>query len=256
MKTKHSFLPVILFVLSGIFLLIFTSCKKDKTDSSSGSGTVKDIDGNVYHTITIGTQVWMIENLRVTKYSNGDPIGTTNPPDKNIFGETEPKYQWAYDGDESNAAIYGRLYTWYILTDGRGICPDGWHVPSDDEWQTLVDYLGGSSFAGGKLKARDTTYWKPNGPFGWHANEGATNESGFTALPGGYRWQGGFFYKNYYGYWWTRTEYDTDRAYERSMGYDDGGTGRYENPKNYGDAVRCIKNKSTAKNRSELKRSL
>src|SRR5512133_2727329 len=103
--------------------------------------SVKDIDGNVYQTITIGTQVWMVENLKTTKYRNGDLIGTTTPASLVIEGESAPKYQWAYDGNESNVAIHGRLYTWYVATDSRNVCPTGWHVPSDAEWTVLTDYL-------------------------------------------------------------------------------------------------------------------
>ena len=102
--------------------------------------TVTDIDGNVYQTVQIGDQFWMAENLKVTHYQNGDEIPCN-----------------VYNDDPSNAAIYGRLYNWYAVDDERGICPEGWHVPSDDEadseWQILVDYLGGGSVAGGKMKA-------------------------------------------------------------------------------------------------------
>lgn len=103
--------------------------------------SVKDIDGNAYRTITIGTQVWMAENLKTTRYRNGDLIETTTPATLDIEGERTPEYQWAYDGNESNVATYGRLYTWYVATDSRNVCPTGWHVPSDDEWIVLTDYL-------------------------------------------------------------------------------------------------------------------
>ena len=94
--------------------------------------TVTDIDGNVYHTVTIGTQVWMVENLKTTKYRNGVAIGTTTPATLSILSESLPtKYQWAYGGNESNVAIYGRLYTWYTVTDSRNIAPTGWHVSTD-----------------------------------------------------------------------------------------------------------------------------
>jgi uncharacterized protein (TIGR02145 family) len=142
--------------------------------------TVKDIDGNVYKTVTIGTQVWMGENLKTTKYRNGDLIRTTIPATKGIESEPTAKYQWAYDGNESNVATYGRLYTWYAVTDKRNVCPTGWHVPTDIEWTTLTTYLGGVRVAGGKLKETGTTHWQ-------YPNTGATNETGFTALPSGYR---------------------------------------------------------------------
>ena len=124
------------------------------------SGTVSDIDGNTYPTIEIGTQTWMAESLKTTRFRNGDLIGTTTPTDKNISGESFPKYQWAYEGNEVNVAEYGRLHTWYTVTDSRNICPTGWHVSTDEEWHTLVLYLDGSAvlsspeskIAGGKLK--------------------------------------------------------------------------------------------------------
>ena len=114
------------------FCIGLTKCQSD---------SVKDIDGNAYRTITIGTQVWIVENLKTTKYCNGDLIGTTTPATLNIEDESTPKYQWAYDGNESNVATHGRLYTWYVATDSRNVCPVGWHVPSDAEWTTLTDYL-------------------------------------------------------------------------------------------------------------------
>ena len=120
------------FLTITLFCVGLTKCQPD---------SVKDIDGNVYRTITIGTQVWMAENLKTTKYRNGDLIGTTTPATLVIEGESTPKYQWAYDGNESNVATYGRLYTWYVATDSRNVCPIGWHVPTDAEWTTLTDYL-------------------------------------------------------------------------------------------------------------------
>jgi len=131
-KKRIWFYP--LLALGFVFILT-NSCKKD---DESPSNTVKDIDGNVYHTVTIGTQVWMVENLKTTKYRNGDLIGTSTPATLDIRGESNPKYQWAYDGNESNVAVYGRLYAWYTLTDSRNVCPIGWHAPTDTEWTTLT----------------------------------------------------------------------------------------------------------------------
>jgi uncharacterized protein (TIGR02145 family) len=103
--------------ISGIVLLIslINSCKKDVDN------TIRDIDGNAYTSVTIGTQIWMVENLKTTKYRNGDLIGTTNPATLDITNESTPKYQWAYDGNETNVATYGRLYTWYVVTDSRNV---------------------------------------------------------------------------------------------------------------------------------------
>jgi len=197
--------------------------------------TVKDIDGNVYKTVTIGTQVWMAENLKTTKYRNGDLIRTTSPATLDISGESTPKYQWAYDGNESNVATYGRLYTWYAVTDSRIVCPTGWHLPSDGEWITLTTYLGGESVAGGKLKEIGTTHW--NSP-----NTGATNETGFTAFPSGYRNHYGICYDiGNYGYWWSSTELSATSAYYRHMSYGNSYVYRNYLAKDYGFSVRCLR---------------
>jgi len=149
---------------------------------------VSDVDGNRYHFVTIGTQIWMTENLKTTRYSNGDLIGTTTSASLDISAQTDPKYQWAYNGDENIAAVYGRLYTWYAATDTRNICPTGWHVPSFTEWETLINYLGGYDNTGttDKLREVGTTHWNSNFPQ-------TNNNSGFTALPSGSRKKSGEF---------------------------------------------------------------
>jgi hypothetical protein len=117
------------------------STSSTPADYTGKKGTVEDADGNIYQTIGIGSQIWMAENLKTTRYRNGDLIGTTTPSTLDISGETAPKYQWAYDGDESNVVNYGRLYTWYTVTESRNVCPIEWHVPSDSEWAILTDYI-------------------------------------------------------------------------------------------------------------------
>jgi uncharacterized protein (TIGR02145 family) len=141
-----------------------------------------------------------------------------------------------YDGDESNVATYGYLYNWYAVDDSRNIAPEGWHVPTDDEWQILVDYLGGSSVAGGKMKETGTEHW--NSP-----NTGATNESGFSALPGGYRDYSNGDYTNmgYYGYFWSSTEYSSYRAWNRILYYDNSDVYRHSSYKQNGFSVRCVR---------------
>jgi uncharacterized protein (TIGR02145 family) len=198
-----------------------------------------DADNNLYNTVVIGTQIWMAENLKTTKYLNGDLIGTTTPSTLNISGESEPKYQWAYDGNESNVATYGRLYTWYAVTDSRNVCPTGWHVSTDAEWTTLINYLGGESVAGGKLKETGFTHWIT-------PNTGATNETGFTAHPGGYRKDGydGVYYNGvgYYGYWWSSsTEGFTVDALGMTMGCNNAYVSRINFYKQYGFSVRCLR---------------
>jgi len=200
--------------------------------------TVTDIDGNVYHIVTIGTQDWLAENLKTTKYHNGNLIGTTTPATLDISNATTyptPKYQWAYAGNESNVATYGRLYTWYAATDSRNVCPTGWHVPTEGEWTTLTTFLGGESVAGGKLKEAGTSHWIS-------PNTGATNSSGFTALPGGHRSiNTGFEVINVYSVWWCSNEYDTTTAWYRLIFSDRVSFQGYYNNKAYGYSVRCLR---------------
>ena len=158
-----------------------------------------DYDNNNYSIVEIGTQVWMAENLKTTKYRNGDLIGTTTPAALDISGENAPKYQWAYEGNESNVATYGRLYTWYAATDSRNVCPSGWHVPTYIEWNNLIYYYDSNyPNMGGILKETGTIHWLS-------PNTGATNESGFTGLPGGNRFNNSFTNIFIRGSWWTST---------------------------------------------------
>lgn len=199
------------------------------------NSTVTDIEGNVYKTVIIGKQIWMAENLKTTKYRNGDLIGTTSSANLDISGESTPKYQWSYDGNESNVAAHGRLYTWYAVTDNRNICPSGWHIPTDAEWTALTDYLEGELVAGDKLKETGTTHFNP-------PNSGATNESGFTALPGGYRYSTGTFnFLGNYGYWWSASESSTGSSWYRNVYYNYNNVYRQHNIKKIGFSVRCIK---------------
>jgi uncharacterized protein (TIGR02145 family) len=205
-----------------------------QAQTRSLTDTVTDIDGNVYQTVTIGNQVWMVEDLKTTRYRNGDPIGTTNPDTLDISSESTPKYQWAYNGDESNAVTYGRLYTWYAATDKRNIAPVGWHVPTNAEWDTLASFLGGKIAAQAKLKEAGTKHW--NSP-----NDG-TNESGFSAIPGGNHWGNKFLGLGDFTHWWTATEHDTRFAWRRILKND----GPQKNFKGYarkdiGWLVRCMK---------------
>jgi uncharacterized protein (TIGR02145 family) len=197
------------------------------------SGYITDIDGNGYPMITIGTQTWMAENLKTTKYRNGDLIGTTTPVTLDISGESSPKYQWACNGNEGNVAIYGRLYTWYAVTDSRNVCPQGWHIPSDAEWTTLRTFLGGELVAGGKLKETGTTHWLS-------PNTGATNETGFTALPGGNRFAGTFVDFPNSGYWWSRTEFDSRFAWLTVLYHEVSNASITYYVKYSGYSVRCL----------------
>ena len=196
---------------------------------------VSDRSGNSYGAIEIGSQIWMAENLKTTMYNNGDPIITTTPATLDISGESTPKYQWAYGGDESNVDIYGRLYTFYAVTDGRGLCPTGWHVPAGYEWTDLSNYLGGASIAGLKLKETGTTHWLPTNP-------DATNETGFTALPGGERVQNGFSNIGARAFWYSSTAYSIYNGEGRDIIYSSGSLSTNAMSNYIGNSVRCINN--------------
>lgn len=224
-KNKNLIIP---FIIIGLMVMVSSSCKKD----NEIMGTVTDIDGNVYHTITIGTQVWMVENLKTTHYNDGTDL--SNVTDDFNWAALETGGYRNYDNEESYAETYGRLYNWYAVESGK-LCPTGWHVPTDAEWITLTDFLGGETVAGGKLKEAGTAHW--NSP-----NTDATNTSGFTALPGGclsYT----LTYDNMrnFGYWWTSTAYNSVVVYYRSLYSTRGSINKSYYSKQVGFSVRCIK---------------
>jgi uncharacterized protein (TIGR02145 family) len=205
---------------------------------------VFDRDGNFYHGVLIGTQLWMKENLKTTKYNDATaiPIITDNTTWSNL---TTPGYCWYNNDAATYKNIYGALYNWYTVNTGK-LCPTGWHVPTDTEWHTLAltldvnaQLISGveSSIAGGKLKETGTTHW--NSP-----NTGATNETGFTALPGGVRYQGGgaFGSIGLFGNWYTSTEYDATTVWSRSMSYNNVNITRSSLGMKNGFSVRCLKN--------------
>ena len=166
-------MTIVCILLIGMFL---TGCKKEN-DEQISDGTVTNIDGNVYKTVKIGKQWWMAENLKTTRYRNGEEIINITDPIQwgaLVIGA----YCW-YNNDISNKGPYGALYNWNAVMDDRNLAPVGWHIPTDEEWTTLSTTLGGESVAGGKLKEAGFSHW--NAP-----NTGATNESGFTVLPNGY----------------------------------------------------------------------
>ncbi len=220
-----------------ICILLFAgSCKKSSRIEITPEETVTDIDGNVYQTVKIGSQVWMVGNLKTTRYSNGDPIP-----------EITDDYSWSiqtqgaccdHNNDPEFSAVYGKLYNRFAVTDDRNIAPEGWHVATDTEWSILINYLGGEKVAGGKLKEEGTTHWPA-------PNKGATDIAGFTALPGGYRDGFGNFNTLAGGYWWSSTLYDPSDnqsgAWSRSMGYLSEAVNRYDAVPTYGQSVRCVK---------------
>lgn len=196
--------------------------------------TVTDIDGNVYHTVAIGTQVWMVENLKTTKYRDGTAI--PNVTENMAWRDLTTGAYCNFKNDTSKVNAYGCLYNWYAVSNTLKIAPAGWHVPTIAEWNTLVKYLSGKDHAGSKLKETGTTHWL--GP-----NDDATNSSGFSALPGGYRYLDGSHYIGSYGYWWSSTEFSATNAWNMNMYYDKGIAGNFNYRKNYGFSVRCLKDK-------------
>jgi uncharacterized protein (TIGR02145 family) len=202
--------------------------------------TIKDIDGNIYKTITIGKQVWMKENLKSTKYIDGRAIPLVT--DDNAWEAlTTPGYCWNNNDEKTNKNKYGALYNWYTVSTNK-LCPIGWHVPTDAEWTLLTTYLGGENIAGGKLKETDTIHWES-------PNNGATNISGFTAFPSGSRNHAGvfnysgsnvmFFRSN--GCWWSSTEQSVFAAYYRRLYNKLSEAYRSLSVKQSGYSVRCIK---------------
>jgi uncharacterized protein (TIGR02145 family) len=206
---------------------------------TSGYGpTISDVDGNTYKTVYIGTQQWMAENLKVSKYSDG----TTIP---NITDNTQwsnlTTGAWAYyENDPTKNAKYGKLYNWYAVsptTNGnKNVCPTGWHVPTDAEWTVLTDYLGGVSVAGGKMKEVGTKNWQS-------PNKYASDSLLFSALPGGSRsyFYGGFYDIGYYGYWWSSSEYNKDDSWFLSVDTYYSNINRNSYNKVNGFSVRCLK---------------
>jgi len=203
------------------------------TSQLQNENTVTDIDGNVYHTVRIGTQVWMVENLKTSHYRDGTPI--PNITDAEAWENLKSGAYCDYNNDAKNSDTYGRLYNWYAATDSHNIAPFGFHVPSDEEWTTLIDYLGGREVAGGKLKETGTSHWES-------PNIMATNTSGFTALSGGYRTPVGKFYDiGTRGFWWCSTQYDSGFAYVLDMGSTFSNAGSHARFKRGGFSVRCLR---------------
>lgn len=228
MKTNYPILIVgVIFVVAIsaiIWRYVFIS-----GESTCSTCPCIDYDGNGYPTLTLGDQVWMAENLRVTHYSNGDAI--PNVIDAIAYEAlTTGAYSW-YDNDQSIYSLYGALYNWYAVNDSRGLCPDGWHVPDDTEWSTLLNHLGGTETAAGKMKSNSDLWDSPNSE--------ATNTSGFSGLPGGARDQNGNFSTiGISGHWWTSTEASDGFAWTYHI--------NHAPPENYGLTVRRISNYTRA----------
>ena len=246
-------------ILLTLIAFTFSACNKDENNNESNAttaiphscgaknvhnpnktyGSVTDIDGNTYKTIQIGTQVWMAENLKTTKYRNKIIIPTLS--DNAQWNTNNTGAMCSYNNNPANDCPYGKLYNWYAVTNPNNICPNGWHVPKAEEWDKLTRYLSNINYnIGDQMKSPGTTYWSASN------NSNANNESGFSALPGGER---NFEFSNLgnTGIWWSSTPGDIfenfNNATYRSLSFTDGqvygiSAGR---DKNSGLSVRCVK---------------
>jgi uncharacterized protein (TIGR02145 family) len=208
---------VLLFLLNGFIFV---------TAQTSGAG-VSDLDGNAYKSVILGKQEWMMDNLKVTKYRNGNPI--PHIQDSTVWNAWNNGAYVFYKNDTK----HGVLYNWLAVMDSRGLCPLGWHVPSSIEWDTLAKFLGGNEVAGGKMKAR--LHWET-------PNEAATNASSFHALPKGmYGVNGSFNNIGKNAYWWSSNDNDQISAWGREIGYNESGLYAGHGDKHDGLSVRCLK---------------
>ncbi|NNV57272.1 fibrobacter succinogenes major paralogous domain-containing protein [Limnovirga soli] len=219
--------------VAALMLLLASSCIKNNSLTALSANTSESLSTGVIiagtPAIQIGTQVWMKRDLITSYYRNGDKIPEVKDPAK-WAKLTTGAWCW-YKNDPR----YGKLYNWYAVKDPRGLAPAGWHVPSNEEWITLTNNLGGATVAGGKMKETGTVHWQS-------PNADATNSSGFTALPGGTRYYlGEFVDVGGYGYWWSATEWYTNAAYYRYLTYFYGTISGTTDYKNNGFSVRCVK---------------
>ena len=210
-----------------------TSYGNTNSFTTQDYGMVKDIEGNEYNTITIGTQTWMTKNLGTTRYNDGTAIPLVTPPEE-WSALSAPAYCWYKNDEATYKGFYGALYNGYAVNTGK-LCPAGWHVPTDIEWNVLTVCLGGEEIAGGKLKEAGTSRWV-------RPNSGATNKSNFSGLPGGLRYSDGEYHDfGFSGYWWTSTQYSASRAFFRFLYHQDSCIFRFDNVKQNGFSVRCLK---------------
>ncbi len=237
---KKLFLEFMIFMLFGLFISL-SACKKDKVFIPQNIGPIifnpsvvydsmTDQDGNTYKTVTLGTQTWMAENLKVVHYRNGDPI--PNVTDDQDWWNLRTGAYCDYGNAPEVSKVYGKLYNWYAVDDSRNIAPSGWHVPTNEEWGILVNYLRGYMEAGGKLKESDYTHWPS-------PNVGANNITGFTAIPGGIRlYPGKFSYISQMTFMWTSTINYTYYLHYKSAFCEF--ANEHNGPTN-GCSVRCVK---------------
>lgn len=238
-----------LIFVSTLILMIY-GCSDDKTPKVDNNvyvgleNTVKDFDGNVYNIIAIGKQFWMKENLRTKKYTDGTPI-PTGLNDDQWKCDTIGAYSM-YDNNATNDSVFGKLYNWYAVADPRGLCPTGWHVPSDKDWNEMIKAIDPtantfcsactqSTTAGGAMKEIKVSNWAS-------PNEGASNSSGFSGLPGGCRdYDGKYLELGAQGHWWTATQASNLDAYFFYLDFNSSNINRLNYFKANGQSVRCVK---------------
>ena len=187
-----------------------------------------------YPSVKIGNQVWMTENLNVDRFRNGDLIPNVQTSEEwHLIAVKESPALCYYNNDYANDSKYGKLYNWYAIADSRGLCPMGWHIPDDNEWTLLINYLGGKEVAGRKLKSKT----------GWNGNGNGDNSSGFNALPGGFRfsYDGKFENVGASGNWWSFNAYNSSYGFYWHMSDLDTIISKYKNNKEQGRSVRCVK---------------
>jgi uncharacterized protein (TIGR02145 family) len=256
METKNNIWIYFLIVV-GLVLILTNSCKKENNDDNS-SGSITDKDGNVYTSVTIGTQTWMLENLKTTKYNDGTDIPKVT--DDAIWASlTTPAYCWQKNDEATYKNRYGALYNWFVVKTGK-LAPKGWHVPTDADWTTLEIYLQNHGFnydgiidvdndrsTNNKtaISLAKTTEWPASQNVGALGNPNYPsfqNKSGFTALPGGYRYSDGrLLSAGASGLWWSSTEYSAGQALYRLLRHDNSDFLQNNVPETNGMSVRCIK---------------
>jgi hypothetical protein len=236
-------------ILAIAALALFNACSDDNApgtlnNNNNGGGnnaggcaggptTVTDIDGNIYNVISIGNQCWMKENLKTAHYRNGTPIPTGL--NDSLWQTTTSAAYTIYNDNSINDSLLGKLYNWYAVADSNGLCPIGWHVPSFNEWDTLINYLGGDAIAGGAMKEIGLTHWAS-------PNIGATDSSNFTGFPGGYRSDiGTYMLINKSGQWWSSDQYTNLGSISYYLYYNHKDVTKDFNRKSYGFSVRCVR---------------
>lgn len=223
----------IFYLLSFTFLLLQACSKSDSSNDSNLVVSVSDADGNSYEVVNICNQTWTKTNLNVSKYRNGDVIQQVSDP---VKWQSLTTGAWCYYANTtSNGTTYGKLYNWYAVTDPRGLAPIGYHIPTDAEWTSLTNCLGGKFIAGGKLKETGTSHWL-------QPNSNATNSNGFSGLPGGFRNTGSSFQElGYYGNFWS-SQGNATFAIPRTLNYNNGSINiidAYDEADGF--SVRCVK---------------